>query len=62
MVVYDLASDLRNLLVNVVRWGMKNVAYLVGICSDEMFKDNSIISTRYCYFSRFNKIYGINLD
>lgn len=31
--------------MNVVRWGMKNVAYLVGICCDEMLKDNSIIST-----------------
>lgn len=31
--------------MNMVRWGMKNVAFLVGICSDEMFKDNSTIST-----------------
>lgn len=40
-----LALDFRGLLANVVRWGMKNVAFLVGICPDEVLRDNSIIST-----------------
>lgn len=41
---------------------MKNVAFPVGICSDEMVKGNSIIPTWYSYFQYFNKIYQSNLD